>query len=181
MADEHATLTITLTDEMSDGIRAITQQLQNLKRATQEVQEQSEKANKEQKRGAQETKQEVDKVLESLGKWGQLARPLREFGEAFRLLPEPIIRTGRAIAEMTTATGHLFTAMNLMGRGIPGGTLGITANGTAVVQVGLHFARASQQMRYQQDALGEATTSGDRPHARPIGSAVSRARRIEEQ
>src|SRR5262252_8430945 len=98
MADERASVTLTLTDEMSDGLRTITQHFEELQKSMGETQktgndafrsmrdelkklnEAYDKHNKDSSKGHEDTKNSMASVMAALGnlggKWSELGRQM---------------------------------------------------------------------------------------------------------
>ena len=161
MADERASVTLTLTDEMSDGLRTITQHFEELQKSMGETQktgndafrsmrdelkklnEAYDKHNKDSSKGHEDTKNSMASVMAALGnlggKWSELGRQMAAASVGSKAL-------GVEFASLVGLVGR-FTFS------VPGM---VTALGTFTVAA----ARAAETAKNLRQNLGESTEAG---------------------
>jgi len=150
MADEHATLTLTLTDEMSEPLAHIKEALEALKRSAQEAAQEQDRAHQRGAAAARGHRAELEKI----------SPVLREIHEAVRLLPDSWQRFGRTMADVTQSAGHFITAMRLIGGGVPAMGAGATMAATAFVVLGNRMEAAAMAAAKLRKDLGESSDAG---------------------
>jgi len=126
MADQTAHVTLTLTDEMSDGIATITRQFEGLQRTIRDTTRRSDESFKQ-------SAEEVAKYAESLGKIGERLRnipkevqePLAAMQRALGNIPQLLSIFERQGASTTAVLGGMATALGRVALGAGGVSTGI--------------------------------------------------------
>jgi hypothetical protein len=162
LADERTNLTISLTDEMSDGIRAIVRQLEAMKRSVADSQQAGSSShrevvqqNRDLQEGVEKSRHAIEQAFGGVGRHlEQFRKPLNELRAIFVKMPEPIERIGASMLQLNNvATLTLRTLSSLRGGvfGLAGG-LGTLAVG--FVTLGNRLAQASEASRRFKADIG---------------------------
>src|SRR5262245_8075455 len=146
MADEHASITLTLTDEMSDKLQRINTQLEQMTGRFRDVEQASDRALSRARRPSEETEDRFKKIEEAAGK--AFGAPVRqavvELAANLGKLADASMGTGAAMS------GAARTAMTFaLGLGGVASAVTAVAGATVLAAAGLYKLAGSINQAYQ--------------------------------
>src|SRR5215467_14259568 len=162
MADERASLTLTLTDEMSDGLRTISEHFEELKRSmgdTGKIGQDTFKSLQNQLKQLQDQAEKGSGRGLVEGITGAKA-PMEDMTKALETVLKTLGKVGPEVNIVTRVLGDMSSTLLRMGTSIPGLVGGVGALTIAYFKLGTSAAEANRQAKLLMLQLGETSEQG---------------------
>ena len=163
MADEHATLTLTLTDEMTEPVQSISKAFADLKKSIEETGQKGEEAHKSIADNSRRTKDTTEETHKSMHEgFSKLLEPLEKVTLTIGNLPEGFHETTKVLREVEHVTSLFSGTLSRVTTGALGFAAAAVGGGIAAYGMVKHMAEANEAARNMRIQLGESTDGGIR-------------------